>query len=68
MKITAIIEDTHGMVVAVVVNDLTEHGISPAIPRSELMALGKHVAELAGYDLNCETFELTPINAPSAQT
>lgn len=57
------------MVVSVVVDDVTEHPISPSIPRSELMAVGKHVAELAGYSLNCETFELTPINATNpAQT
>lgn len=68
MKITAIVEDTQGMVVSVVVDDLTDHAISPAIPRSELMDVGQHVAQLAGYTLDCDTFELTPIDATNPQT
>ena len=68
MKITAIIEDNSGMVVAVVVDDVTEHAISPAIPRSELLDVGQHVAQLAGYTLDCDTFELNPIDATNSKT
>lgn len=56
------------MVVSVVVDDLTEHAISPAIRRSELLDVGQHVAQLAGYTLDCDTFELTPIDATNPQT
>lgn len=56
------------MVVSVVVDELTEHAISPAIRRSELLDVGQHVAHLAGYTLNCDTFELTPIDATDSKT
>lgn len=56
------------MVVSVVVDDLTEHAIDPAIRRSELLDVGQHVAQLAGYTLDCDTFQLTPIDATNPQT
>lgn len=63
MKISAIIEDTSGQVLAVVLDERTEHKIDPPIPRAELAMVGQHVAELAGYTVDCDTLELTPIDA-----
>lgn len=67
MKITAIVEDPAGLVTAVVVDDITEHPIAPPIPREDLAIVGHHVAELSGYVVDCDTLELTPIHAASAQ-
>lgn len=66
MKITAIVEDNAGLVTAVVVDDMTQYIIDPAISRQDLMIVGKSVAELAGYTVNCDTLELTPIHASDA--
>ena len=68
MKITAIIEDNSGMVVAVVVDDITEHPIAPPIPLEDLAIVGQHVAALSGYVVDCDTLELTPIHATTAQS
>lgn len=67
MKITAIVEDPAGSVTGVVVDDITEHPIVPPIPRADLAIVGKHVAELSGYYVDCDTLNLTPIHAASAQ-
>lgn len=63
MNITAIIEDSRACVVAVVIDDHREHRIDEPIPRSELRNIGSHIAELAGYTVDCDTLELTPIDA-----
>lgn len=67
MTITAIIEDSCAFVVAVVIDDHREHRIDEPIPRSELRDIGSHIAELAGYTVDCDTLQLTPINATSPQ-
>lgn len=68
MKITAIVEDPAGLVTAVVVDDINEHAIAPPIPREDLAIVGQHVAELAGYTVDCDTLELTPIDATNPQS
>lgn len=68
MKISAIVEDSAGMVTAVVVDDMTEHPIAPPIPREDLAIVGQHVAELAGYTVDCDTLELTPIDATNPKS
>lgn len=68
MTIYAIVEDTAGMVTAVVVDDMTEHPIAPPIPREDLGIVGQHVAELSGYTVDCDTLELTPIDATTPKS
>ena len=68
MKITAIVEDPAGLVTAVLVDDIIEHPIAPPIPRADLAMVGQHVAELAGYTVNCDTLELTPIDATTPKS
>ncbi len=55
------------MVTAVVVDDIMEHAIEPPIPREDLAFVGQHVAELSGYVVDCDTFEITPIHAATPQ-
>ena len=66
MKITAIIEDTKANVVGVVIDDATEYTMTTSFPRDQIGTIGTHVAELAGYTVDCDTLELTPLHAPTA--
>lgn len=66
MTITAIIEDSKANVVSVVIDDFTTHAISKPFPRRRMADIGTHVAELAGYTVDCDTLELTPIHASDA--
>jgi hypothetical protein len=68
VTITAIVENPSGWVTAVVVDDITEHPIAPPIPREDLGIVGQHVAELSGYTVDCDTLELTPIDATTPKS
>jgi hypothetical protein len=56
------------MVTAVVVDDVTQYPIDPSIPRADLGIVGQHVAELAGYTVDCDTLEVTPIDATTPKS
>jgi hypothetical protein len=63
MKITCIIEDSQANVTSVIIDDASEHIIAQPFPRSDIRTIGVHVAQLAGYTVDCDTLELIPIHA-----
>jgi len=60
MKITAIVEDSAGNVIEVMLDD-TPHRIDPPVPRSDLARAAAALAERNGYRWDPATMTLTPV-------
>lgn len=66
MKITSIVEDAHGNAVEIVIDDTRTYVLTPPVPREDLADAAASIAELAGFSVDCETLELTPLHASDA--
>lgn len=66
MKITAIVEDAHGLVVEIVIDHDRRHRLADPVPRAKLADAAASIAAMAGYTVDFDTLELTPIHASDA--
>lgn len=65
MKITAIVEDSAGNVIEILIDD-QPHRIDPPVPRCDLARLAADMAERNGYRWDPSTMTLTPLEPPLA--